>query len=371
MLGCGPKRPRRPSTDDPGWHCSLHQAGKILALGLALATSTPGAAAAAVSTFAGVPVDMAHPDGLFLAPNAVATDAFGNVYVCKLTPAGTLTPLAGTAGLIGSADGQGTAALFNGPNGLGVDGAGNVYVADSGNSTIRKITPSGMVSTLAGTAGQTGCIDGQGASARFYWPFGIAVTASGIVYVAEPVNDVIRMITPDGTVTTLAGQVLSDGNMTGEARTQSLIDGQGSAATFDFPHGLALDGSGNILVADTGNNLIRKVTPAGQVSTVAGQVLVRGSADGPAAFATLFHPAGLAVAASGTIYVADTLNGTIRVISPSGVVTTLAGAPLWPGSADGVGRAAAFNHPSGIDVDPAGNLFVADTLNDTIRKITF
>ena len=391
MVHEGKRRPWRPWVGHPGPEPRVGlRPGMALAMALAaLMAAMPcrgGIPAAAlvppsvtVSTFAGIPVSIAEPDGLFLAPGAVAVDTAGNLYVAdtghhtilKITAAGVVAPLAGTAGLMGSADGLGTAALFNGPNGLGVDGAGNVYVADSGNSTIRKITPEGAVTTLAGAAGQPGHSDGKGAAARFYWPFGIAVTGSGTVYVGEPVNDIIRKITPDGVVTTLAGQVLSDGNLTGEAQATPSIDGQGTAATFDFPHGLALDAAGNLLVADTGNNLIRKVSPDGIVSTVAGLTLVRGHADGSTATATLFHPTALTVDGSGTIYVADTLNEAIRRITPAGAVTTLAGTAWQPGSADGTGAGATFNHPSGIAVDPSGNLFVADTLNDTIRKITF
>ena len=141
-----------------------------------------------------------------------------------------------------------------------MDGSGNVYVADTGNNTIRKITPAGVVSTLAGMAGSSGSADGTGSAARFYYPFGVAVDGSGNVYVADTYNNTIRKITPAGVVSTLAGTAGSSGS----------ADGTGSAAQFYYPCGVAVDGSGNVYVADTDNYTIRKITPAGVVSTLAG-----------------------------------------------------------------------------------------------------
>src|SRR5438093_609526 len=171
----------------------------------------------------------------------------------------TFTTLAGQAS-IGSADGTGSAARFNGPYGVATDSSGNVYVADTGNCTIRKITPAGVVTTLAGLAGFTGSADGTGSAARFNGPSSVATDSSDNVYVADTFNHTIRKITPAGVVTTLAGLAGSFGS----------ADGTGSAARFYYPGGVATDSSGNVYVADTFHITIRKVTPAGVVTTLAG-----------------------------------------------------------------------------------------------------
>ena len=180
---------------------------------------------------------------------------------------------------------------------MAVDGSGNVYVADSGNYTIRKITPAGVVSTLAGLAGSSGSADGTGSAARFYYPTGVAVDGSGNVYVADTGNYTIRKITPAGVVSTLAGLAGSTGS----------ADGTGSAARFYYPYGVAVDGSGNVYVADTGNYTIRKITPAGVVSTLAGTAGSSGSADGTGSAARFNYPTGVAVDGSGNVYVADSM----------------------------------------------------------------
>src|SRR5437667_199534 len=166
----------------------------------------------------------------------------------------TFTTLAGTAGQVGSADGRGSEARFNTPFSLTVDRANNIYVADSSNHTIRKVTPAGVVTTLAGLAGITGKADGTNSAARFYDPYGVAVDSKGNVYVADLGNHTIRKITPEGVVTTLAGQA----GMYGSA------DGTGGAARFNLPWSVAVDSNGNVFVADAYNNTIRKVMPAGR-----------------------------------------------------------------------------------------------------------
>src|SRR5437899_1588714 len=326
-----------------------------------------------VSTFAGSAGNSGSTDGTgtdarFYNPSGVATDSAGNVYVAdarnntirKITPAGVVSTVAGSAGVTGSADGVGAAAAFEGPSGLAIDGAGNIYVADTYNSTIRRINPQGAVSTLAGAAEVAGSANGVGAAAGFLQPEGIATDSAGNVYVADTWNDMIRKITPAGVVSTIAGSARVDGSK----------DGSGAAARFFNPIGIAIDSAGNLLVADAANSTIRKIDPSGAVSTLAGLAGVTGSADGSGAAARFKSPEGLAIDGAGNVYVADTSNGTIRVISAAGVVNTLAGSAGVVGSADGTGAAATFKFPSGIATDSTGNIYVADTYNCTIRKIT-
>ncbi len=302
----------------------------------------------------------------FYDPSGVAVDSAGNVYVAdtgnstirKVTLAGVETTLAGLAGSRGSADETGSAARFSNPNGVAVGSAGNVYVADTFNRTIRKVTPAGLVTTLAGLAGSSGSADGTGSAARFNDPYGVAVDSAGNVYVADYGNNPIRKVTPAGVVTTLAGLAGSSGS----------ADGTGSAARFYWPNGVAVDSAGNVFVADKWNDMIRKVTPAGVVTTLAGLAGSRGSADGTGSATRFNYPSGVAVDSAGNVYVADTVNSTIRKVTPAGLVTTLAGLAGSSGSADGTGSAARFNYPSGVAVDSAGNVYVADSGNNTIRK---
>ncbi|HZZ20828.1 MAG TPA: hypothetical protein VFE25_15750, partial [Opitutaceae bacterium] len=326
-----------------------------------------------VSTLAGNSGQAGSADGsgssaTFLYPYAVAVDGSGNVYVAdsgnhnirKITAGGSTSTLAGSAGVPGSTDGTGTAALFNLPQGIAVDGSGNVYVSDTNNSTIRKITAAGTVSTLAGAAGQTGSSDGSAGSARFNYPFGIATDAAGNVYVADFGNSTIRMVTPTGAVTTLAG---SAGNA-------GANDGGGSGAKFNHPSAVTLDAAGNIYVIDTSNQTVRKVTSTGNVTTLAGNSGFLGSADGGGASATFFYPGGIGSTASGTLYVADTGNHTVRQVTSNGSVTTFAGSSGQKGSADGTGTSATFLYPYGVALDGSGHIYVADHGNNTIRKIT-
>ena len=306
---------------------------------------------------------------LFTNPSGVAVDPSGNLYVTdssnntirKVTSSGIVTTLAGTALTAGAADGQGGAALFYGPRGIAIDAAGNLYVADSQNNTIRKITPAGAVSTLAGTAGTFGSTDGTGPDASFYEPSGVAVDAAGNVYVSEFMNGTIRKITPAGVVTTLAGSAIVQG---------AYSDGTGARAFFNGPQGISLDTAGNLYVADTRNQCIRKVTPAGVVTTLGGFSPAL-SYSGPWEYeAELFFPSAVAVDAAGNLYVTDSGNCEIRKLTPEGALSTVAGIPGLAGGTDGVGPSAEFSDPWGIIVDPAGTLYVADWGNDTIRRGT-
>ncbi|MGN6180725.1 MAG: gliding motility-associated C-terminal domain-containing protein [Mucilaginibacter sp.] len=301
----------------------------------------------------------------FYQPRDATADLSGNIYVVddnnvvrKITPAGVVTTFAGS-GALGSADGTGTAATFRYLLGIITDAAGNVYVTDSNNNMIRKITPSGVVTTLAGN-GLQGAANGQGAAASFQTPCGIGIDASGNLYVADEFNNMIRKITPTGMVSTVAG----NGNY-GSA------DGTGSMATFSQPNDVTVDANGNLYVADGGNNKIRKITPAGVVTTLAGSG-AQGKADGTGTTASFSFPSAITMS-GGNLYVGDPFNQVIRKITLAGVVTTIAGSPNGSytnyGDVDGVGRAAQFSFPYGIGTD-GSNLLIADNQNSDIRKIS-
>jgi sugar lactone lactonase YvrE len=297
----------------------------------------------------------------FNSPLGAAVDGQGNVYVAdtgnhkirKISSSGVVSTVAGT-GLPGSTDGISTSVKFNNPQDLALDAAGNIYVADTANNKIRKITPQGMVSTFAGS-GSAGSIDGTGTSASFNAPSGVAVDVLGNIYVADTGNNKIRKVTPSGVVTTIAG-----------INAGGFADGPVSTALFSQPSDIAIDEAGNIFVADTGNNRIRKIS-SGQVSTVAGSGSL-GSIDGLAAEAAFNYPTGIAVDSQGYLYVGDSDNNKIRKITPTGHVITLAGGQ-GAGYADGLYNTAVFNYPSRIALDAQGMVYVPDANNHVIRKV--
>ncbi|HSY18273.1 MAG TPA: chitobiase/beta-hexosaminidase C-terminal domain-containing protein [Candidatus Acidoferrales bacterium] len=303
----------------------------------------------------------------FPSPSCITVDAAGNLYVGDssnntiqlITPAGLVSLIAGSTGSAGSKDGTGTDALFRQPGGIIVNSFGTLFVADTGNSTIRQILPGGVVTTLAGSPGNQAFQDGSGAGAFFNMPVGIALDTTGNLFVTDKNNDVIRKIS-GGTVTTLAGTAGSAGSN----------DGIGAAAQFHFPTGIAIDGSNKTYVADTFNDTIRKVTlSSGNVVTLAGLASTSGSSDGSGNAALFNLPGGAATDSAGNVYIADTANDTIRMMTSGGTVTTLAGLAGIAGLADGTGSNALFNQPEDVTVDSAGNVYVADTGNAAIRKI--
>lgn len=306
------------------------------------------------------------PDGITVAPSGdvYVVDA-GNATIRRIAPSGRITTIAGSPGVTGSADGNGSAASFNAPAGIAADRAGNLYVADTGNNTIRKITPSGATITFAGTPGVAGSTDGAGTTASFNQPSGVATDAAGNVYVADTRNYAIRRITPSGTVTTIAGTKGARGTADG-----------GSTASFLGPRAITVDGAGNLYVTDTffipspifsrDMSTIRRVSPDGTVTTLAGQPTSGGGVtdtDGTGSQARFYNASGITTNTDGSIvYVADTSNQKIRRMTAGGVVDTL---PVTLSD----GTAARFTYPRGIALDGSGNLYVADTGNHVIRRI--
>jgi sugar lactone lactonase YvrE len=382
-------------------------------------------------------------------PSGVATDVTGNVYVAdttnrtirKITPAGQVSTLAGTAGQSGTADGIGAAARFSSPRGLATDSAGNVYAADG--DKVRKVTPVGEVTTLAVVpsvmysvalsgaavdadgnvyvsdifgdnvrkvtpAGGVTLLAGDGGTARLSAPRGLAIDSAGNLYVAA---GAIRKIAPTGVVSTVAGRgvpVQVDGpiavaRFVGPTHASAdaagniyvaedggairMIAGNGTVSTLRpyyactsgtaIKYGLcqsitaiAADGAGGVYFSYSNrvDSSIGRIDRAGKLSRVAGGP--QGSADGPAGAARFGMHVSIAAGANGVLYVADTTNHTLRKITPAGEVTTLAGTAGQSGSADGVGAAARFSRPFAPAVDSAGNIYVADRDNSTLRKVT-
>lgn len=294
-------------------------------------------------------------------PAGMVIDPSGNLYVSdhtnhvirKITPGGIVSTFAGT-GQAGFANGERLKAMFNNPYGLALDAQGNLYVGDVANHRIRKITSDGMVSTLAGR--YKGFADRPGLSAKFNHPYGVTVDSMSNVYVADSYNNRIRKITPDGDVTTLAG----NGN-------DGFVDGEGAVAELYVPIGIVADGRGNVYVGDEGNSSIRKIDQDGHVTTLAGNGKFSFS-DGVGRNAAFNAPGGIAIDGDGNLFVADYLNNCIRKVTPSGEVTKIAG-NLQKGFADGPVSEAQFYYPFGIAVDATGNVYVGDHFNHRIRKI--
>ena len=298
-------------------------------------------------------------------PQGICIDSAGNIYVAdtgnhrirKIYPNGQVSNYAGT-GTVGSNNGFRTNAQFNTPFDVACDASGNVYVADSGNYKIRKIYINGYVSNFCGS-GISGFLDGSPTTAQFKSPNGLVVATNGIVYVSDYNDQRIRKIMPNGYVSNFAG--------TGSA---GFNDGTLGSAQFNNPQGLAFDVSGNIYVADQGNYRIRKITKDGQAFSIAGNG-TSGTNNTLGAMSRFTSPVGVAVDNFGNVYVAD--GSTIRKLSKNGTdyyVSTLLGT-IAVGFLDGNVSTAAVNTPNDLVIDSAGNLIIADTVNNRIRKITF
>ena len=291
----------------------------------------------------------------------IAMDSNGNIFVAdgdnhkikKITPSGVVSTFAGSTE--GDVDGVGTAAQFNTPYGLAIDSNNNVFICDIGNQKIKKITPNGVVTTFAGN-GSSGYTEGQGTAAQFDDPSRLAIDSQNNLYVTDYHNNSIRKITPNGLVSTFAGSSTS-GNQ----------DGQGANAAFYGPSGIAIDLEDNLYIGDEQNYSIRKITPNGTVTTLAGNGN-SGFADGQGANAQFTYPAGLTTDKQGNIYVADLINDKIRKITPSGLVSTFVGSTS--GFVNGAGAIAKFNYPISVIIDDNYDVYVADNNNHKIRKIT-
>jgi sugar lactone lactonase YvrE len=329
-------------------------------------SSTLSSVTGAVTTFAGG-ANSGYADGLgtsalFSNAAGIASDASGNLYVSdsfnnrirKITPNGTVTTIAGNgnAGYTPT-DTPAADAEFYGPQGLAVDGQGNIFVADFGNNVIREITTTGVVKTVAGN-GIAGYVDGAAlTAAEFRSPAAVALDQSGNIFVADRDNNMIRKITSAGVVSTLAG-TKTPGYVNGTVNTTT-----GTYASFRNPTGLVVDAQGNIYVADIGNNAIRKITPSAVVTTLAG---------GPGQASLLGNPMGIAMNTQGNFFITDE-SGRVIELTSANVLYDLAGAANVAGFADGSGAAAKFNTPQGICVTPSGDIFVADFNNNRIRKV--
>jgi sugar lactone lactonase YvrE len=304
--------------------------------------------------------DAAQPSqAAFADPFGIAIGLDGSIYVSdagesnrirKISPEGVVSTLAG--GAEGYADGAGEHASFNTPSGLAMDGDGNLYVADTGNNRIRKITPEGVVSTVAGE-GTAGYRDGPAGQAQFNAPIGIAVDGRGNIYVADTYNDRLRMISPGGNVRTVAG-----------AGVPGYVDGEAGVARFDTPCAILTAAEGVLIVADTGNNRLRKITADGKVTTLP----VVFSAD---VNSELAKPMGLAMTHDGFIYVTELDRARVVQIAPDGAARVIAGG--GPGYADGL-EVARFNQLAGVAINPKsdrrGDLFVADSGNYLVRRLS-
>ncbi len=304
----------------------------------------------------------------FKSVSAVAVDASGNVYVAdtsnhtirKISPSGEVTTFAGLAETSGVATGRGAHARFNYPAGLAVDGSGNVYVVDTGSHSVRIVSSSGVSSTYVGYPGMFGFVNGTGALALFRNPRGITLDGSGNAYVADQGNHAIRMIAPGGVVTTLAG--------TGSAGN---VNDTGTAASFNAPTGIVYDAISDALyVADTGNRVVRKITlPGAVVTTFAGTMGVASHVDGAPGIGKMFGPSGITVDDTGSMfYVADSVDHTIRSITSGGTLGSVAGMATYPGPQNGIGVGALFTSPADVTFYN-DSLFVADTGNHTVRAI--
>lgn len=288
--------------------------------------------------------------------------------------ADAIAPVSGATGEADHQDGTGGGARFNDPMGLARDSRGNLYICDARNHVIRKVAPGGVVTTLAGEPGVSGAVNGTGSAARFNFPSDIAVAPGGALYVADTGNHCIRMISTNGVVTTLAGDLgsaddisLSYGAITS---VPVQLDGSGAAARFSGPSGIAYAPAGHLYVSDTGNQIIRRVNLNGAVTTVAGKAGAWGSADGSGSDARFSSPMGLCLGADGNLYIADSMNHAIRRMTPQGAVTTFAGNALEAGFRSGPRLQARFLEPTDVVAHPDGGFIICESFGNALLRLT-
>ncbi len=332
------------------------------------------AADGTVATLAGKGGFAGHSDGgganaRFSSPGGIARSGGGDLYVAdtgnhvirKISPAGAVTTLAGQPGSPGFLDGMGGNARFSAPSNLALSPAGDLFVADTGNHLIRRIAADGTVTTIGGQPGVAGTTDGPLNIALFNKPKGLEFGRNGTLYLADAGNRIIRQITPDGMVSTLAGVAGSSGS----------TDGIGSAARFYSPEAVTVDAAQNVWVSDTVSRTIRRISATNRmVTTVAGKDKAVGSVDGPGADARFIRPTSVAVAPDGSLLVTDSLQLRRIALDPA-LVTTLTTNPIAEsGATDATGTNARFGSPEEVAVADNGDLFVAEIGNATIRRIT-
>jgi trimeric autotransporter adhesin len=305
-------------------------------------------------------------------PVAVAVDSAGNLFIAdrgnkriRKVSSGSINTVAG----ISDDGGPMSSAQLNFPVGIAVDAAGNLFIADSSDFRIRKVTPTGIITTVAGYG--TECCDEirpetTATSKQLYYPQAVAVDSGGNLFIADSYNQVVEKVTPDGSIKTIAGDLLNGtAGFAGDG-------GPAASAQLNYPGDVAVDSAGNLFIADTGNNRIRKVTSAGIITTVAGKGTDGYSGDGgPAASAQLSSPQGVALDAAGNLFIADTGNNRIRRVTPDGTITTVAGNGTSGFSGDGgAATLAMLGSPQHIAVDTAGNLYMAESNINRIRMVT-
>ncbi len=304
-------------------------------------------------------------------PNGTAVDAAGNVYIAdannnvirKVNTSGIISTFAGTGTIGFSGDGgQATASQLYYPLGMAFDAAGNMYITDDGNMRIRKVNTSGIISTVAGNGTTSYSGDGGPATAAsFNHIEGIAIDVSNNIYVTDGNNNRIRKVDVSGTITTVAGN--GTVGFSGDG-------GSATVAQLHFPTGIALDATGNLFIADSYNNCIRKINTSGIINTVAGDTTASFSGDGgPATAAGLWHPNAVALDATGNIYIADYQNGFIRKVNTSGIISTFAGSSFGYSGDGGPATLAQLEYPKGVSVDAIGNVYIADNWNHVIREV--